>query len=110
MDGVNFPFAKATLLTPTVAAGAAAVTLSDNFTYVDLGELAANTTLTITASSETRVGAMVLVKALSDGTARSLTFAGDAKAIAISGTISKTKTKLLVYDGADFVGINEQID
>lgn len=111
MDNLLFPFAKATETTLTIAAGAASVTVNDNMTILKTGTLDANLALTITAHAEVRVGAIVIVKATSDGTARNVTFAGDAQAAAISGTINKTKTKLLVWDGSKFVGISgEQID
>ncbi len=111
MDGVNFPFGKATSVTlAPLATGAAAATISDNFTFIELGTLGAATTLTLTASAEIRVGARVVVKALSDGTARTVTFAGDCTSATMAGVISKTKTKELVWNGSKFIGLNEQID
>lgn len=111
MDGINFPFALATEVTPTIAAGAATVTVQDNMTIIKTGALDAALTLTLTAHAEIRVGAQVLVVATSDGTGRNVTFAGDATAIAISGTANKTKTKLLMWDGTKFRGIaGEQVD
>lgn len=110
MNGLLFPFAAATVVTPTIAAGATTVTVQDNMTVINCGTLDAALTLTLTAHAEIRIGAFVYVKYTSDGTARNLTFAGDAAAIAITGTISKTKTKLLMWNGTKFSGLNEQID
>lgn len=112
MADLLFPFSgNADHQTPTPAAGAAAVTVYDNVTIVDVGTLDAALTLTVTADAEIRIGAVLVVKAASDGTGRNVTFAGDALGIAISGTANKTKTKLFVWDGTNFLGISgEQIN
>lgn len=113
MDGILFPFGAATSSTlAPLATGAAALTVDDNMTICDLGELGAATTLTITADAELRKGAILHVKALSDGTARTLTFAGDITAVAMTGVISKTKVHSFVFDGSKFLplGAAVQID
>ncbi len=107
MDGVNFPFGKATSTTLAPAGtGAAAATISDNFTFLNLGTFSAATTLTLTASSEIRVGARVLIQGLVDGTNRVLTFAGDTLLAAQTFTASKTRVVELVWNGSKFVGVS----
>jgi hypothetical protein len=112
MDGVNFPFGKASSVTlAPLATGAAAATISDNMTFINLGTFSANTTLTLTASAETRVGARVLVQGLVDGTNRTLTYAGDALGFAQTFTASKTRAVEMVWNGSKFVVISSlQLD
>ena len=112
MDGINWPSGKATSITLAPAAtGAAAVTISDNFTFVNLGTFSAATTLTVTASAETRVGARVLVQGLVDGTNRVLTYAGDALGVAQTFTASKTRAVEMIWNGTKFVVISSlQLD
>lgn len=110
MAELIFPFGKADSQSVTPAAGVAAATIANNLTIVDLGTLAANTTLNLTLDKDLNAGAVLIVKAASDGTARSLTFGTGCTAAAVSGTINKTKTKMLMFNGTTFLGLNEQID
>jgi hypothetical protein len=112
MDGINWPFGKANTVTLAPAGtGAAAATITDNFTYINLGTFSANTTLTITASAEMRIGARVLVQGLVDGTNRTLTYAGDALGVAQTFTASKTRAVEMIWNGTKFVVISSlQLD
>jgi hypothetical protein len=112
MDGLNWPFGRAHSQTlAPLATGVAAATINDNFTFINLGTFSANTTLTLTAGAETRVGARVLVQGLVDGTNRTLTFAGDTTVVAQTFTASKTRVVELVWNGSKFVGVSSmQID
>jgi hypothetical protein len=111
-DGLLFPFAKATTETlAPLATGAAAVTIADNFTFVNLGTFSAATTLTVTAGAEIRVGARVVVQGLVDGTNRVLTYAGDALGVAQTFTASKTRAVEMVWNGSKFIVISSlQLD
>lgn len=106
---VIFPTQEA--LSPSVAAETA-VTINRQTTVIDLGELSANITLNATIGSDVERGAIVAVKAKSDGTARSLTFGTGFTAPAVAGTISKTKVVSFIYDGANLLplGAAVQID
>lgn len=73
-------------------------------TVLDLGTLTGAATLNLTLGSDIPVGALLLVKAGSDATARDLTlgtkFGGPAT---LAGTISKNKSQLFMFDGTNFV-------
>jgi hypothetical protein len=97
---VVFPTQEA--LAPAVAA-VTAVEINRQTTVIDLGELAANVTLNATIGTDVERGAIVTVKAKSDGTARSVTFGDGFTAPAVAGTISKTKVVSFIYDGASFL-------
>lgn len=110
MAEINFPFGKADSQSVTPAAGVAAATVANNLTIIDLGTLDANATLNLTLDADLNVGSLLLVKAGSDGTGRNVTFGTGCTAAALAGVASKNKTKLLIYNGSTFLGVNEQID
>jgi len=89
-----------------------AVNINRQVTTIDLGELAAAATLNATVSSDVERGAIIHVKALSDGTARTVTFGTGFTSPALAGTISKTKVQSFIYDGTTFLpmGASLQID
>ena len=109
-ETIKFPFGEADVPAVTLASGTASIEVGNNMTVVDFGTLGENATLDVTAHKDLSTGAVIVVKAASDGTARSVTFGNGCQAVAMAGTINKTKTKMLVFDGLNFVGINEQID
>lgn len=96
---------------PVVAAGTP-VEINRQTTVIDLGELAANTTVNATIGDDVERGAIVMIKAKSDGTARNVTFGDGFTVPAMAGTISKTKVISCMYDGASFLpmGAAIQID
>lgn len=74
-----------------VPAAAVNVTISNMLTYVFFNAaLAANMTLNFLLEGQVRAGARVIVRALSDGTARSVTPGTNASGVAVAGVISKT--------------------
>lgn len=97
---VVFPTQEA--LSPNVAA-ATDVNINRQTTVIDLGELSANTTLNATIGEDVERGAIVTVKAKSDGTARNVTFGDGFAAPAVAGTVSKTKVVSFIYDGTTFL-------
>lgn len=99
---VVFPTQEAQTLTPGATID---VAITRQTTIVDCGELAANATLNATIGSDVERGAILNVKAKSDGTARSLTFGTGFTAPAVSGTISKTKVVSFIYNGTAFLPI-----
>lgn len=74
--------------------------------------LAADMTLTADIASDVPVGAMLHITALSDATARDITFSTGFSAPALAGVISKTKVQSFIYNGTAFVpmGASLQID
>ena len=73
-------------------------------TVLDLGQLTGAATMNLTVGADVPVGALLLIKAGSDTTARDLTlgtkFGGPAT---LAGTISKNKSQLFMFDGTNFV-------
>lgn len=97
----------------TVAASATiAVDVERVNTIIDLGTLAAAATLNVTVGASVPVGAILVVKAKSDATARDITLGTKLTGPAIAGVISKTKTASFIFDGTNFVamGAAVQID
>lgn len=89
-----------------------AVDINRQVTTINLGELAAAATLNATVGSDVERGAIIHVKALSDGTARTVTFGTGFTSPALAGVISKTKVQSFIYDGTTFLpmGAALQID
>lgn len=72
-------------------------------TVLDLGTLSNDATLNLTLGSDIPVGALLLVKAGSDATARTLTLGTKFLSPALAGAISKNKSQLFMFDGSNFV-------
>lgn len=109
-DSVNevlFPASKAQDIVP--AAGVAAATIKQMVNFIDLGELDAACTLNLTVDAQVTAGAILQVKALSDATARDLTFGTKITAPVCAGVISKTKVTTFIYDGTDFVAVGAPV-
>jgi hypothetical protein len=97
---VVFPTQEAQ--TPTAGA-TIAVDINRHTTCIDLGELAAAATLNATIGADVERGAIVQVKALSDGTARTVTFGTGFNSPTMAGTISTKKVMTFMYDGTAFL-------
>jgi hypothetical protein len=99
---VEVPFPTAEKQT---VAGAATIELSINRekTVVDFGELSANMACTAAIGGDVPVGALLLVKAASDSSARTITFGEGFTSPTMAGTTSKTKAMAFMYDGTSFV-------
>ncbi len=84
---------------------AATVKLSINRTktVVDFGELGANMACAAVIGDDVPVGALLLVKAASDSSARTITFGEGFTSPTMAGTNSKTKAMAFMYDGTSFV-------
>lgn len=104
-----FPFGPATTETLTSAA-TIAVSVNNTMTICTVA-LDTNTTINLTIDENTKVGSILIIKAGSDGTARSVTPGTGMTGTAISGTINKIKAISFVYDGSTFVHTGtQQID
>jgi|SRR5690606_8479594 len=71
-----------------------------------------NGELVLSEDSKPVVGDEIILKVSSDATARDLSFGAGFTAPTLTGTINKTKTVTLVYDGTSFIakGASVQID
>lgn len=105
---VEVVFPTAELVEPTLSSNAAEVKVERDTTVIDLGTLSAAATLTLTPGDSLNVGAKVIVKATSDGTARNVTVKQDADTTVdtISGTASTTKARQYVWTGTAWIAIS----
>lgn len=89
-----------------------AVNINRQVTTMDLGTLAAAATLNATIGESVERGAILHLKAKSDGTARDITFGTGFTSPNLAGVISKTKVQSFIYDGTAFLpmGAALQID
>ena len=104
---IQYPFGAASFpsVTVTTKVTAQAITVSNTLTYIDLGTIDTNKVLTVSGAANYAIkkGAMLFIKATSDGTARSLTPSTGFTGVALSGSASKTKVMQFIYDGANFI-------
>lgn len=103
---VHFPTSE--FVEPTLSSNAATVKAERMITIIDLGTLSAAATLTLAPGESLNIGAKVVVKAASDGTARALTVKQDADTTVatISGTASTAKVKQFVWTGITWIMID----
>jgi len=105
----KWPFGPADNIVATAGA-TLSVSVSNTNTLLSFdADLAANMALTIVPHEDLKEGALLTIRAKSDGTARSITFAAGAEGPGLPGTISKTKTCLLRYDGTKFVQVSAAV-
>lgn len=103
---VYFPTSE--FVEPTLSSNAATVKVECMITIIDLGTLSAAATLTLTPGESLNIGAKVVVKAASDGTARALTVKQDANTTVatVSGTASTAKVKQFWWTGTAWIMID----
>ena len=108
---VSYPFGNADVQTPVYAAAIIA-TITDRFTIINPATLTGALALSLSINEGIKAGARILVIALSDGTARTITFGAGFTSPTLAGVISKTKTMEFVYDGTSFkpTSVGVQID
>lgn len=111
MSDLKFPFAPADVQSVTAAASVE-VAITNAETIVDFGTLAADMTLTLDIATGVPAGSVIHIKALSDGTARDITFSTGFTAPVLAGVISKTFVQSFKYTGSTFLpmGAALQID
>ena len=95
------------------ADGEQAITINDQFTYIDGVTVSGtgNRTLNLTIDSDVKLGAEVLVAAKTDGTETTI-FGTGIDSATITGGAGKTKVQGFKYNGTVFlpVGTAQQID
>jgi len=113
---VKWPYGKADFQTPTVTTKVTAqtFTVTNNFTYVDLGTIDTNKVMTATIGKAniygTTVkpdkGAILVVHAICDGTARTIASSTGLSCSTVTLTASKEQTITYVYNGTALIGIS----
>ncbi|MBN1340738.1 MAG: hypothetical protein JXA03_15520 [Bacteroidales bacterium] len=111
---IQYPFAAADSQSITLTSKTLADTfeVTNSLTYVDYGTLDTALAVNVTIASHVKLGAILVVKAKSDATARNITWGTGIDAAAMTGTGSKTKVQSFFYDGTQFIGLGafNQID
>ncbi len=108
---LNYPFGAAQGFT-CAASGTVAVTISNQMSYVSaVPTLTAATTLSLTASSSLKAGAICLVTVKTTST-EVTTLAGSVIAPAVTGGSGKTWSQAYLYNGTNFYpcGAKIQVD
>lgn len=108
---LNYPFGAAQGFT-CAASGTVAVTISNQMSYVSaVPTLTAATTLSLTASSSLKAGAICLVIVKTTST-EVTTLAGSVIAPAVTGVSGKTWSQAYLYNGTNFYpcGAKIQVD
>lgn len=107
---INYPFGAAQSFT-TAAAGTVAVTINNQMAIMSAPTLTAAATLSITAASSLKSGAILLVAVKTTAT-EVTTFAGSIVAPAVTGVAGKTWTQGFIYNGSVFypLGPKQQVD
>lgn len=100
---VQYPDGDITVLDVASAATMDADEIKNSETNINISEMAANGTLNLTVNSAVRAGANLTVKAISDGTGRTLTLGTGMMGVAFAITASKTAVLTFKYDGTTFI-------
>ena len=108
---ISYPFGAAQSFT-AAASGTVAVTLSNQLAYMSAAPtLTAATTLSFTAASSLKAGAMlfVVVKTTAEEV---VTFAGAVTSSTVAGVAGKTWSQGFLYNGTKYypVGAKQQVD
>lgn len=108
---INYPFGAAQGFT-AAASGTVAVTISNQMSYMSaVPTLTAATTLSLTAASNLKAGAICLVTVKTTST-EVTTLAGSVIAPAVTGVDGKTWSQAYLYNGTNFYpcGAKIQVD
>ena len=107
---INYPFGAAQSFT-TATSGTLAVTVSNQMAVMSAPTLTAAATLSVTASSNLKAGAFMLVAVKTTST-EVTTFAGAVVSPTVAGVAGKTWTQGFLYNGTYFypVGTKQQVD
>ena len=108
---INYPFGAAQGFT-AAASGTVAVTISNQMSYMSaVPTLTAATTLSLTAASTLKAGAICLVTVKTTST-EVTTLAGSVIAPAVTGVAGKTLSQAYLYNGTNFYpcGAKIQVD
>lgn len=107
---ISYPFGAAQTFT-AAASGTVAVTINNQMAIMSAPTLTAATTLSLTAGSNLKAGAIVLVAVKTTST-EVTTFAGAVVSPTVAGVAGKTWTQGFIYNGSYFypMGTKQQVD
>lgn len=112
-QSVKWPFGSATDMTSlTAAGGTVVVNITNQFTYMaTVPTLTANATLSLTASSSVKPGAILLINVKTNGT-ETTALTGLLAAPTVTGSAGKTWSQGFIYNGTKFypMGTKIQVD
>ena len=100
MSKIKYPFGPADTVTTDTFASTMNVDVDNQKTFWKLPTMTGACTLTVATDDEVQAGAELIIEALSDTTARTITFGTGFEGASLSGTISKANTIYCVYDGS----------
>ena len=98
---ISYPAGNADVQTPAYATPLA-ITVTNLMTIIAPAALTGALTINLTIDQGIKAGARLIVTALSDATARTVTFGTGFKSPTLAGVISKTKSIEFVYDGTTY--------
>lgn len=102
---INYPFGAAQGFSVATTSTLAAVTATNQMIYMTaVPTLTANTTLSVTASSSLKAGAILMV-AIKTTSTEVITYGGALKAVNDTGVAGKTYSKAFIYNGTYYYGI-----
>lgn len=108
---ISYPAGNADVQTPAYLA-TLPVSITNLMTIINPAVLTGAMTVNLTIDQGIKAGARIVFTALSDTTARTVTFGTGFKSPTLAGVISKTKSIEFVYDGTTFnaTSVGVQID
>jgi uncharacterized membrane protein len=98
---ISYPAGNADVQTPAYLA-TLPVSITNLMTIINPATLTGAMTINLTIDQGIKAGARIIVTALSDGTARTITFGTGFRSPTLAGVISKTKSIEFVYNGTTF--------
>lgn len=101
---IEVPFPTFEALSPVIAENACAINVNCRESLVEVGAIAANTTITVNKTENTVDGDKVTVKVKTAAT-ETLAFAGDVTCPTITGVAGKTKVQSLIFFGEKFIPV-----
>lgn len=108
---IQWPTGASTPITVAVT-GTTSVTISNKMNHVaSIPTLTANITLSVTASSQLKAGAIMMV-AIKTTSTETTTFAGNIVAPVVTGAAGKTWSQSFIFNGTNFypAGAKIQVD
>lgn len=107
----KFPFANSSAIT-IAASGTTAVSVVNNMNHVaSIPTLTANATFSVSASSQLKAGAMIMLAVKTTST-ETTTFTGNIVAPVVTGVAGKTWSQSFIFNGTNFYpcGAKIQVD
>lgn len=112
VEAQTWPTGKSTTITITAAGGTQSYTISNDMNHVaSIPTLTANLTISVTASSQLKPGAQIILVIKTNST-ETTTFAGSIVGPVVTGVAGKTWSQAFLYNGTKFYpqGAKIQVD